>query len=114
MNTTSRFISVIFLCALAQIASSNHAQTQAPAQPASEPARLAMLLRQLETLERLAQDATQLAGDGERYRFDYARLSEDLKRVRAGIEGHLTPSRAQPRDSQALIGAYRRESIEKP
>ena len=33
-----------------------------------------------------------------------------VARVRAGIEDHLTPSRAQPRDPDALAGQYRNES----
>jgi len=80
------------------------------AETASENAQLAMLLRQLDTLERLAQDASALRADGAtRYHFDYARLHADIARIRAGIQDYLTPPRAQPRDGELLIGQYRTE-----
>lgn len=72
---------------------------------------LAAALRQLGALERtVAHSAarTPLA-PGERYHFDYPRLLADLARMRAGIQDHLTPSRAQPRDLSELAGDYRIE-----
>ena len=51
---------------------------------------------------------------GERYHFDYPRLLADLARVRAGIQAHLTPSRAQPRDPSELAGDYRTERAASP
>ncbi|MGP6112141.1 integrative conjugative element protein, RAQPRD family [Pseudomonas aeruginosa] len=73
-----------------------------------EHARLAAALRQLDSIERLvAQQATQQLDEHARYHFDYARLSADLDRVRAGIRDYLTPTRAQPRDPAVLLGDYR-------
>lgn len=73
-----------------------------------EPARLAAALRQLDSIERLvAQQAAQQHDEHARYHFDYARLSADLDRVRAGIRDYLTPTRAQPRDPAVLLGDYR-------
>ncbi|MGS8282218.1 integrative conjugative element protein, RAQPRD family, partial [Pseudomonas aeruginosa] len=48
------------------------------------------------------------------YHFDYPRLLADLARVRAGIQAHLTPSRAQPRDPSELAGDYRTERSASP
>lgn len=74
---------------------------------------LAALLRQLDLLDRLAEHSASLPRqDGSRYHFDYARLREDIERVRAGIRDYLTPQRAQPRDPVALVGGYRQESAE--
>ena len=96
---------------------------------------LAAALRQLDALERfVAQSAANTPiTAGERYHFDYPRLLDDLARVRAGIQFHLAPSRAQPlhskrtsptsgasgcaapsraqpRDPAVLSGDYRNES----
>jgi len=74
-----------------------------------EHARLAAALRQLDSIERLvAQQAAQQQDERARYHFDYARLTADLERVRAGIHDYLTPTRAQPRDPALLFGDYRR------
>jgi RAQPRD family integrative conjugative element protein len=82
---------------------------------ASERAELAGLLRQIDLLERLAlQSEAHAATTNTRYHFDYARLREDLARVRAGIEDYLSPPRAQPRDPQPLSGNYRREKDPAP
>jgi RAQPRD family integrative conjugative element protein len=76
----------------------------------AERERLAAVVRQLDTLDDvLNSGADQPRHDG-RYYFDYARLREDLARVRAGIRDYLTPQRAQPRDPVPLLGDYRRES----
>ncbi|PMX27613.1 MULTISPECIES: RAQPRD family integrative conjugative element protein [unclassified Pseudomonas] len=73
-----------------------------------EHTRLAAALRQLDSIERLvAQQAAQQLDEHARYHFDYARLSADLDRVRAGIRDYLTPTRAQPRDPAVLLGDYR-------
>ncbi len=73
-----------------------------------EHARLAAALRQLDSIERLvAQQAAQRRDERARYHFDYARLTADLERVRAGIHDYLTPTRAQPRDPALLLGDYR-------
>lgn len=77
----------------------------------TEREQLAAIVRQLETLDRLLEPTADRPPEaGERYHFDYARLREDLARVRTGIADYLTPQRAQPRDPVPLVGAYRRES----
>lgn len=72
-----------------------------------ESAQLALILRQLDTIDRTANLASASAASNSRYRFDYARLRTDLARVRAGIEDYLAPPRAQPRDLAPLSGEYR-------
>jgi RAQPRD family integrative conjugative element protein len=70
--------------------------------------RLAAILRQIDRIDRLAEQASRLAPEEHaRYRFDYVRLREDLLRVRTSIEDYLTPRRAQPRDPLELTGDYR-------
>ncbi|WP_425439972.1 RAQPRD family integrative conjugative element protein [Pseudomonas abyssi] len=83
-----------------------------PLAAAAQRQDLIAALRQLDALERfIAQSAAQaLVTTGERYYFDYPRLLDDLAHVRAGIQFHLTPSRAQPRDLQELDGDYRAET----
>ena len=75
---------------------------------ASESARLTLIQRQLDTIDRLADASEALpVTDGNRYHFDYARLHADIARMRRGIGDYLTPPRAQPRDPSALTGDYR-------
>jgi RAQPRD family integrative conjugative element protein len=92
-----------------------HASGHACADDATpEHARLAAALRQLDSIERLvAQQAAQPHDERARYHFDYARLSADLERMRAGIRDYLSPSRAQPRDPAVLLGDYR-QSVTPP
>ena len=78
------------------------------ADTASEHAQLAALVRLAEHSERLPKQ------DASRYHFDYARLREDIERVRSGIRDYLTPQRAQPRDPTTLIGDYRQEEEDAP
>jgi RAQPRD family integrative conjugative element protein len=77
---------------------------------------LVAALRLLDALERSVEHSAAHAPitPGERYHFDYPRLLADLARVRAGIQGHLTPSRAQPRDPSELAGDYRTERAVEP
>ena len=77
---------------------------------------LVAALRQLDALERTVADSAARAPiqPGERYHFDYPRLLADLARVRAGIQAHLTPSRAQPREPPELAGDYRTERATEP
>ena len=77
------------------------------ADAALESTQLALILRQLDTIDRTANLASASAASNSRYRFDYARLRTDLARVRAGIEDYLAPPRAQPRDPTPLNGEYR-------
>lgn len=77
---------------------------------AIESVQLAVIVRQLDTLEQLIRQREQLPIDtGSRYHFDYLRLRADLQRVRTGIGDYLVPQRAQPRDPVELSADYRRE-----
>jgi len=77
----------------------------------TEAARLASLVRQLDALERAAEQSAEVAAaETSRYHFDYARLNADIDRIRGGIEDYLNPTRLQPRDLQPLNGQYRRQS----
>ncbi|MEQ9866033.1 RAQPRD family integrative conjugative element protein [Pectobacterium aroidearum] len=84
-----------------------HADTPAQRQ------ELAAALRQLDALEHfVVQSASRTPTvSGERYHFNYPRLLDDLARVRTGIQFHLSPSRAQPRDTTELSSHYRQESV---
>ncbi|HCI2555388.1 TPA: RAQPRD family integrative conjugative element protein [Pseudomonas aeruginosa] len=74
---------------------------------AMEREQLAVLARQLDLIDRLAEHAAGTAPqERARYHFDYARLRADLKRVRAGLQDYLVPQRAQPRDPVPLAGDY--------
>ncbi|WP_233447652.1 integrative conjugative element protein, RAQPRD family [Pseudomonas cedrina] len=80
-------------------------------------ARLAALVRQLDVLERMTEDAAALPRDGSaRYHFDYPRLRDDLQRIRQGIRAYLSPERAQPRDAMPMQADYRveTEAIDEP
>ena len=80
-----------------------------------EPACLAGLIRQLDLIERLAEDSSRLPRDDtSRYHFDYVRFRDDVQRMRQGIRDHLSPQRAQPRDSLPLSADYRREADHEP
>lgn len=71
--------------------------------------QLSLVQQQLDIIERLATqaEAASTAEPVERYRFDYLRLSQDIQRIRNGVQGYLSPSRAQPRDPSELVGEYR-------
>ena len=91
------------------------AQITLAADTASEQVRLAAMLRQLDSIDRLAElGASEPVQAGVRYHFDYARLRNDIARMRAGIEEYLSPRRAQPRDPEALSGDYRHEGTTAP
>ena len=92
---------------------------QSPTALSESPAQrqeLASALRQLDAMENTVEDRDVHAPvrPGERYHFDYPRLLADLARVRAGIQAHLTPSRAQPRDPSELAGDYLTERAIEP
>ena len=76
---------------------------------AHEQEQLSLVQQQLDTIERLATQAevASTAEPNERYRFDYPRLTQDIQRIRQGVQGYLSPSRAQPRDPSELVGDYR-------
>lgn len=71
---------------------------------------LAALIRQLDLAQKLATHAADTASPSRsRYHFDYDRLQTDLQRVKSGLQYHLTPVRAQPRDSVEFPGDYSHE-----
>ena len=76
---------------------------------AHEQEQLSLVQQQLDTIERLAARAetTNRSEPDERYRFDYPRLTQDIQRIRHGVQDYLSPSRAQPRDPIELVGDYR-------
>lgn len=76
---------------------------------AYEQDQLSLVQQQLDIIERVAMqaEATSTAKHDERYRFDYPRLTQDIRRIRHGVQGYLFPSRAQPRDPNELAGDYR-------
>ncbi len=91
--------------AIAADASDNSAEREA----------LAAFTRQLDLANRLAEQAAAASsGEPARYHFDYARLHNDLQRVRVGVQDYLAPERAQPRDSAPLAGTYSRETGNEP
>jgi RAQPRD family integrative conjugative element protein len=71
--------------------------------------QLSLLIRQLDTLDTLVQQASRYEApeSNTRYRFDYPRLTQDIQRIRQGVEGYLCPTRAQPHDPGELVGDYR-------
>jgi len=82
------------------------------AEPAYEREQLHLMLGQLDRLEALARRSQQSLPleAGSRYRFDYARLQQDIEQVRSGISAYLSPERQQPRmpvDFPELSGHYR-------
>ncbi|KRP61037.1 conjugal transfer protein [Pseudomonas orientalis] len=84
--------------------------SHAIAASASEQANLDVMIRQLNALEDTARRSAQVADEpGKRYFFDYQRLAGDIARIRHGLEGYLTPTRAQPRDPVELSGQYTTE-----
>ncbi|PMY33093.1 conjugal transfer protein [Pseudomonas sp. GW456-L14] len=70
--------------------------------------QLSLVIQQLDTIDRLTARAetASTAESVERYRFDYPRLTQDIQRIRHGVQGYLSPSRAQPRDPSELVGDY--------
>lgn len=81
------------------------------AAPLTEREELTLSLSQLNQIEASLHRAQQSARTGinERYYFDYPRIHSDITTLRSGIEHYLTPTRAQPRDTAALVGQYREE-----
>ena len=75
--------------------------------------QLNLVQQQLDIIERLATqaEAASTAEPVERYRFDYPRLSKDIQRIRQGVQGYMSPSRAQPRDATELVGDYRLDAL---
>ena len=101
-----------FLVTALLLGQSQMALAESPAQRQE----LVAALRQLDALEHAVVHSAAHTSviPGERYHFDYPRLLADLARVRAGIQAHLTPSRAQPREPPELAGDYRTERATEP
>lgn len=95
------FILAIVLCPM----------TDVFAAPLTEREELTLSLNQLIQIEASLNRAQQSARTGinERYYFDYLRIHGDIATLRSGIEHYLTPTRAQPRNTAALVGQYREE-----
>jgi RAQPRD family integrative conjugative element protein len=76
---------------------------------AHEQDQLGRVQQQLDIIEGLATQAkvASTSEPSERYRFDYPRLKLDIQRIRQGVQNYLSPSRAQPRDTDELAGDYR-------
>ncbi|WP_123341797.1 RAQPRD family integrative conjugative element protein [Pseudomonas brassicacearum] len=75
--------------------------------------QLTLILRQLDTLDTLVRRAPRFEAPelNTRYRFDYPRLTQDIQRIRQGVKGYLSPSRAQPRDPSELVSDYRLDTM---
>ncbi|MGX9761252.1 integrative conjugative element protein, RAQPRD family [Pseudomonas shahriarae] len=73
-----------------------------------EQVQLSLIQRQLDTIEASVQkaEASSFIEPNERYRFDYSRLTEDIQRIRQGVQNYVSPSRAQPRDPSELTDDY--------
>lgn len=97
------FCRICYLLVLTTLNSGSYAAS------AHEQDQLSLILQQLDTIEHLAARAqtASSAESAERYRFDYPRLTQDIQRIRQGVQGYLSPSRAQPRDPREIVGDYR-------
>ena len=100
----------IFRCLLLSLAIVHGSSYAASAH---EQDQLSLIQRQLDTIECLATraEAASTAEPVERYRFDYLRLSKDIQRIRQGVQGYMSPSRAQPRNATELVGDYRLDAL---
>ncbi len=77
--------------------------------PASEATNLHLILRQLDTIERIARTSQALPPpEDARYSFDYPRFIAEIELIRQGIKAYQTPTRAQPRTPPELTGHYTR------
>ncbi|MBD8235979.1 RAQPRD family integrative conjugative element protein [Pseudomonas fluorescens] len=101
MQTT--VLRCLLLFSLAIVDSSSYAAS------GHEQDQLSLVQQQLDIIERLATraEAARALEPIERYRFDYPRLTQDIQRIRQGVQSYLFPSRAQPRDPSELVGDYR-------
>jgi len=97
----------VFRCVLLILLAIVHGNSYATA--AHEQEALILIQNQLDTIERLAAraEAPRASEPNKRYRFDYPRLIQDIQRIRQGVQGYLSPTRAQPRDPGELVGGYR-------
>ena len=114
MTSCSKTVFSTYCVVLAIGIASSHAvaNEQTPAST-DERARLAAILRQLNTVERLvARRSESVRPDAARYYFDYPRLLEDIDSIRRGIDAYLVPERAQPREPARLnLQTFRRSTL---
>jgi RAQPRD family integrative conjugative element protein len=73
-----------------------------------ERAKLAQLIRELEALEPLMNEAAAQANPDTRIRFQYGWLKQDIDRITLGIREHIDAPRSEPRTFPPLKGDYRR------
>jgi len=73
-----------------------------------ERAKLAQLVRELEALEPLMNEAKAQANPDARMRFRYGWLKQDIDRMILGIREHIDAPRSAPRTFPPLKGNYRR------
>lgn len=93
-----------YLLSLITLASLN-----ALAYAGDERAELDLIIQQIRAINQVAQRADQSSNSTARYRFDYPRFRQDLRRIEAGLQDYLSPRRAQPADPTELIGDYATE-----
>ena len=107
----NQYLSALFL-ASALLFESSISQANSPT---SEQTNLNLILRQLDTIDRITRSSESLPPeDGSRYTFDYPRLSAEIELIRQGIKAYQSPARAQPRHPPELTGHYLREATDKP
>lgn len=100
--------------ALALILTICSTTTQADA-PISEKTNLTLILRQLDTIDRITRSSAALpTEDNARYSFDYPRLTAEIELIRQGIKAFQSPTRAQPRTPPELTGNYSRPADPQP
>jgi len=100
-------LATVLRCSLLLLLTTGYGSSYAAS--AHEQVQLGLVQQQLDTIERLATRA-EIASTSEpddRYRFDYPGLTQDIQRIRHGVQDYLSPSRAQPRDPGELVGDYR-------
>ena len=69
---------------------------------------LARITHELEAIQPLITEAASQANPDARIRFQYDWLSQDLDRIRLGIQEHIDTPRSEPRTFPPLRGDYRR------
>lgn len=108
IRMSTKFFRICSLFVLTTFHSGSYAES------AHEQDQFSLILQQLDAIERLATraEAASTAEPVERYRFDYLRLSKDIQRIRQGVQGYMSPSRAQPRDPHEMVGDYRLDTPE--
>ena len=101
MPTTFTRRSLLFALIMTQ--GSSHAAS------AYEQEQIHLIQQHFDVIEHLAARArTKVTTEpNERFRFDYSRLIQDIQRIRQGMQSYLSPTRAQPRDPDELVGDYR-------